>query len=147
MRSSNSDLQWVLFGGLVVVGLAVMGLVGISRVTGFTFWEVAENARALLIGPVLFAVVWLIEKFEIPLPIRIENTWPIILGALWFGIHTLLVMKAQQDGIADILGYVDYPEDWVDLPWYASSACLWIGFAGLVILGYVVRIKRNRGYW
>lgn len=145
---TSGGLEVRLIGGLVVFAvMALMLLVGIANITGFTFREVAEHARALLFAQVLFVVVWLIEKFEVPLPIRLENTWPFMLGAAWSGIHALLVMKAQSDGVAGMGFGTPYPEDWVDLPWYAGNACLIIVFAVLVTAGYVVRSKRLRDNW
>lgn len=145
---TSGGIEVRLFGGLVLfAAVAVMVLAGIARITGFTFWEVADHARALLLGPVLFVVVWMIEKFELPLPFRLENTWPIILGAAWIGIHALIVMKAQSEATAELGFSYTYPDDLVDLPWYAGNACLILVFAALVTAGYVVRSKRNRNYW
>lgn len=149
MSHSSTELQWMLIGGLVAFAVAsVMAIVGISHLTGFTFWEVADNARPILIGPVLFVCIALIEKFEVPLPVRIENTWPIILGFVWIGVHTLIVMAAEKEGVAGVFSYPEaYPEDWVELPWYAGSACRWVVFAAVVGCGYWLRNKRNRDYW
>lgn len=145
---TSDGIEVKVFGGLLLfAAMTVMALAGIAEVTGFTFWEVADHARALLFGPVLLLIVWVIEKFEVPLPIRLENTWPIILGAVWIGIHTLIVMKAESE-VTVGMGLGEYYSDgWVDLPWYAGKACLFLVFAGIVIAGYVVRSKRNRNYW
>lgn len=145
---ASGGIEAKLIGGLMFfAAMAVMALAGIAEITGFTFWEVADNARALLFAPVLAMIVFAIEKFEIPLPFRFENTWPFILGAVWVGIHTLIVMKAESDGTAGLGFGSTYSNDWVDLPWYAGNACLVVVFAVLVTAGYVVRSKRNRYNW
>lgn len=136
----------ILFGSLMLfIAVSVMAIAGISKVTGFEFWELMQHVRTLLIGPVLVIIIWVIEKLEVPLPFRFENTWPFILGAFWIGIHTLIAMKAQVD--LSGLYYDGYPEDWLELPWYAGKACAVIVFAVLVTLGYVVRSKNNRHHW
>ena len=78
---TSGGLEVRLIGGLVVFAvMALMLLVGIANITGFTFREVAEHARALLFAPVLFVVVWLIEKFEVPLPIRLGEHLAVYAG-------------------------------------------------------------------
>lgn len=105
-----------------------------------------------MIGPFLFMLVWVFGKIDFPFPARLENTWPIILGAVWIGIHTLIIMKAQNEGLPHVLSNqnvnsdaVFHSDDWDELPFRAGNAARWIGFAFCVCGGYLARYfyKRN----
>jgi hypothetical protein len=141
-------MQRVIISGFVLFLIcALFSLVGIANLTGLPFWDVASQARVLMIAPVMLALVWLIEHMEIPLPFRLENTWPVIVAAFWIGIHTLIVMKAEQSGVVSILGYsMDIPTAWVDLPWYAGNWCRWTVFALILAGGYLIRSWRSDAY-
>lgn len=141
MKRTSSALQGMLIGWLfLLVVIGGMALVGLSQLTGLTIRELLPHTQTLLIAPMLFFFVWVIEHFDVPLPFRVENTWPIILGAAWIGIHTLIVIKAGNLG-ADSSAF--YSENWDDLPWYAGNACRWVVFSAFVVGGYLVRNNRN----
>lgn len=148
MYRTGNELQGMLVGGLILFAvITVLALVGLSRVTGLPFMVLLDNARPLLIGPGLCILIWCIESFEVPLPIRLENTWPVILGTFWIGIHTLIVLKVESTVSAPTLSYLnDLYDDPTELPWYAGSFFCWVVFAVIVAGGYWVRHKRNRYY-
>lgn len=145
MSRNGNELQgMIVLGLLMFFGLAVLALIGLSNLTDLPFWDLASNARVLLIGPVLFIVVWLIEHFDVPLPFRLENTWPVMAATVWVGIHRLIVMKVEKAGAGGVLGYDDdYSAPWSDLPWYAHSWVLWVVFALIIAGGYVLRKRLN----
>lgn len=153
MYRTGNEIQGMLIGGLVLFAvIAVLGIFGLSRVTGLPIMDLLDNAHPILIGPGLCLVVWAIERFEVPLPIRFDNTWPITIGAFWIGIHTLIVLKAESVGAlpllpVSVLSYTnDIYEDAKDLPWYASNFFCFAVFAVITAGGYWVRAKRNRYY-
>jgi hypothetical protein len=149
MTHSSNELQsMIIFGFLFLIVCVVLALVGLSNLTGLPFWDVASNARTLLLGPAVLLGVYGIERLDVPLPFRLENTWPVIAGFFWIGVHRLLVMVAEQKGPAGIVGY-DYDYDdampWGQLPWYAGSWCFWIVLILIVGGGYAIR-KRLSSY-
>lgn len=152
MHRLGSDVRDMMIGGLVLFALiAVVALFVLSSVTGLPLMSLVDNARPLLIGPGLYLVVWGIERFEVPLPLRFENTWPFILGAFWIGIHTLIVLKFESENTFKAIGEsaLAYTNDFYDLPelpWYADSFFCCVVFAVIVGGGYWARYKRNRYY-
>lgn len=146
--SRGSDYQgMLLLGVLALAGFTFFIIKLIANLTGLPFWDVANEARVLLIPPLLFAGVWMIERLEIPLPFRLDNTWPLLLAALWIGIHTLVVMKAVQTSGTGFMGYSsDLPASWLDLPWYASNWCRWLVFGFIVTGGYLFNVWRSNDY-
>lgn len=154
MSRTSSELQGMLFIGLVMfLGLPVIALVALSELTGHPFSELFEHWRELMIGPFLFMLVWVFGKINYQFPARLENTWPIILAAFWIGIHTLIVMSAQKEGVNDVLGYANanfdsiyHSDDWDELPFYAGNAFRWLVCALCVCGGYLARFWCNRNY-
>lgn len=144
--SSRSDIGGVLaIGLLAVMAVFLAFLVKVSSLTGLPFLTVMENARVLWVGPGLLFVVFLIEKTGMQLPIRLENTWPVIVGVFWIAIHRLLVMKEEQAALEDDIG-VSYglSASPVDYPWYAQNWALWCIFLGIIVIGYCIRNSRHR---
>ena len=139
MRSTSSDIQGaVIIGLLLGFGLVVLGLVKLANILDLPFMDVLENARVLLLAPAMFLAVMAIEKFRVPLPFRLENTWPAIVACLWLGIHRLIVMKVEQAGRLDDIGYeYGLPPSAVDFPWYAQSWFMWTVFAAVFVLSYL----------
>lgn len=153
MSRTSSEIQGMLFIGLVMLlGLPVIWLVGLSQLTGHSFFELSKHWSELLVGPYMFMLVWGVGKINSQFRGRLENTWPIILGAVWIGIHTLIIMKAQNEGLPHVLSNqnvnsdaVFHSDDWDELPFRAGNAARWIGFAFCVCGGYLARYfyKRN----
>lgn len=138
-----------LFGGLLLllVVLAAGALYCfklLADLTGASFWDVASNAKILLLGPVAVVAVIVIERFDVPLPFRFENTWPVLAGLFWLGIHKLLVLKAEAGTPAHMFpdGF-DYPSSMVDLPLYAETWFLWVILAVIVVGGYTIRSRNS----
>jgi hypothetical protein len=139
-QSSNELLGLVIFGLFLFLLIGVGALVGLSNLTGLPFLDLVSNARVLLIGPILLVVVLVIERMEVPLPFRLENTWPVIAAVFWIGIYRLIVMIAEKDGPSGILGYdAGYSTPWTELPWYAESWFFWVVFVLIIGAGYAIR--------
>lgn len=143
MRSNELLIVWLLVLGAVIAG-ALYCLNLLADFTGLPFWDVLSNARVLLLGPVVLIFVIALERFDVQLPLRVENTWPIIVGFFWIGIHRLLVMKAEAGTPAHLFpDDFDYPDSMVHLPWYAETWFFWITFLVIVVGGYMIRKSRN----
>lgn len=142
-RSNELLAGWVLFLVIVIAG-ALYCLKLLADYTGLPFLDVLSNARVLLLGPVALGVVIGIEHRDVPLPFRVENTWPVIAGLFWIGIHRLLVLKAEAGTPAHLFpDDFDYPDSMVHLPWYAESWSLWVVLLVIVFVGYMIRKNRN----
>lgn len=138
----------LLGGFLLLLVVAIAGVLYcfklLADLTGVPFWDVANNAKILLLGPVTLVAVVVFECLDVPLPLRFENTWPVIAGFFWIGIHRLLVLKAEAGTPAAIFpDEFDYPSSMFELPWYAHTWFLWVLFAVIVIGGYMIRKSRN----
>lgn len=136
MRSTSSGIQGAVIIGLAVgFALVVLSLAKLASMLGLPFMDVLENARVLLLAPVMFLAVLAIDKLRVPLPFRLENSWPAIAAALWLGIHRLIVMKVEQAGLLDDIGYeYGLPPSAFDFPWYAQSWFMWTVFAAIFVL-------------
>lgn len=147
--SRGSDYPgMLLLGVLALAGFTFFVVKMIANLTGLPFWDVANEARVILIPPLLFAVVWMIERWDIPLPFRMNNTWPLILAALWIGVHTLIEMKTLQTSGTGFMPYSGaFSDPWSDLPWYASNWCRWIVFGSIVTGGYLFSIWRSNNHY
>ncbi|MPQ71470.1 hypothetical protein [Pseudomonas sp. MWU12-2323] len=145
MSRNGDELQGIIILCLLsFFGLVVLALIGLSNLTDLPFWDLVSNARVLFIGPVLFIFVWLLEHLDVPLPFRLENTWPVIAATVWIGVHRLIVMKVEKIGPQGVLGYdSDYSAPWNDLPWYAESWVLWVVFALIIAGGYALRRRHS----
>jgi hypothetical protein len=142
-RSNELLAGWVLFLVIVIAG-ALYCLKLLADFTGLPFWDVLSNARVLLLGPVVLVFVIALERFDVQLPLRVENTWPVIAGLFWIGIHRLLVLKAEAGTPAHLFpDNFDYPDSMVNLPWYAETWFLWVILLVIVIGGYMIRKSRN----
>jgi hypothetical protein len=143
MRSNELLIVWGMILAAVIVG-ALYCLNLLADFTGLSFWDVLSNARVLLLGPVVLVFVIALERFDVQLPLRVENTWPVIAGLFWIGIHRLLVLKAEAGTPAHLFpeGF-DYPDSMVNLPWYAETWFLWATLLVLVVGGYMIRNSRN----
>ena len=143
MQSNERLIGWVLFLVTVIAG-TLFCLKLLADFIGLPFWDVLSNARVLLLGPVVLVFVIVIERFDVPLPFRVENTWPVIAGLFWVGIHRLLVMKAEAGTPKHLFpDDFDYPDSMVNLPWYAETWSLWVLLLVIVCGGYVIRKSRN----
>lgn len=143
MQSNERLISWVLFL-VVVIGGALYCLKLLADFIGLPFWDVLSNARVVLLGPAVLVFVIAIERCDVPLPFRVENTWPVIAGLFWVGIHRLLVMKAEAGTPAHLFSDdFDYPDSMVNLPWYAETWSLWVVLLVIVFGGYMIRKSRN----
>lgn len=143
MQSNERLIGWVLFLVAVIVS-ALYCLKLLADFIGLPFWDVLSNARVVLLGPVVLVLVIAIERFDVPLPIRVESTWPVIAGLFWVGIHRLLVMKAEAGTPRHLFpDDFDYPDSMVNLPWYAETWALWVVLLVIVFGGYMIRKSRN----
>lgn len=143
MQSNERLIGWVLFLVAVIAG-ALYCLKLLADFIGLPFWDVLSNARVLLLGPVVLVFVIAIERFDVPLPFRVENTWPVIAGLFWIGIHRLLVMKAEAGTPRHLFpDNFDYPDSMVNLPWYAETWSLWVVLLVIVFGGYMIRKSRK----
>lgn len=143
MQSNERLIGWVLFLVAVIAG-TLYCLKLLADFIELPFWDVLSNAKVLLLGPVVLVFVIAIERFDVPLPFRVENTWPVIAGLFWVGIHRLLVMKAEAGTPRRLFpDDFDYPDSMVHLPWYAETWSLWVLLLVIVCGGYVIRKSRN----
>lgn len=143
MQSNERLIGWVLFLVAVIVG-TLYCLKLLADFIGLPFWDVLSNAKVVLLGPVVLVLVIAIERFDVPLPFRVENTWPVIAGLFWVGIHRLLVMKAEAGTPRHLFpDDFDYPDSMVHLPWYAETWFLWVVLLVIVFGGYMIRKSRN----
>lgn len=143
MSNSSKDV-----GGAIVVGFLVICIIlvaflsQVANALNLPFLEVLSNARVLLLAPVMYIAVIVIDWCRVPLPLRLDNTWPWIAAALWIGIHRLTVMKIEQSAYLDDYGnsVVLFVSD-IEYPWYAQSWFLWVGFIAIVCFGYWLKKK------
>lgn len=143
MQSNERLIGWVLFLVAVIAG-TLYCLKLLADLIELPFWDVLSNAKVLLLGPVVLVFVIAIERFDVPLPFRVENTWPVIAGLFWVGIHRLLVMKAEAGTPRHLFpDDFDYPDSMVSLPWYAETWSLWVVLLVIVFGGYMIRKSRN----
>ncbi len=142
-RSNELLFGWMVFL-VILVAVSLYCLKLLADFTGLPFWDVLSNARVLLLGPAVLIFVIVLEHFDVPLPLRVGNTWPVIAGLLWIGVHRLLVLKAEAGTPAYIFPEdFDYPDSMVNLPWYAETWSLWVFFLVFVVGGYLIRNRRN----
>lgn len=135
---SRSGTGVTIVVAVAVSFLAVMlAFMYVANLLDLPFMSVVDNANTLLFGLLLLAAVLLIEHLSIPLPFKINTTWPIIAAVFWHGVHSLIRLKDENETMRDYLGYridLDAPDEllsWYSQDWFFVSVAL-----AIIVLGY-----------
>lgn len=143
MQSDERLIGWALFL-VAAIALALYCFKLLADFTGLPYWDVFSNGRVILLGPIALGLVIGFEHRNVPTRFGFENTWPVIAGLFWVGIHRLLVMKAEAGTPRHLFpDDFDYPDSMVHLPWYAETWSLWVILLVIVCGGYMIRKSRN----
>lgn len=134
-----SDFLGVLL--IVLAGAAVAGIVfvkWISTQIGLSFWDVLSEARLLLSAPLAVLLLMVIQASGAPFPLRVSNSWPVIAGLFWMGIHDLITLKAEQTAFGSFGGNSAAFWQHAELPWFTADWFMVAVLAAIVVGGYAV---------